>query len=61
MKKALTNFIQERRVGIVTLRNHSLYGDQSKKAKMLREERANGQEWLIDRLESLIEKEAIVF
>jgi hypothetical protein len=55
-KEKIITFIEERRVGIKTLRNHSLYGDQSKKAKTLREERANGQEWLLDNLESIISK-----
>lgn len=52
----ILNFIEERRVGIKTLRNHSLYGDQSKKAKMLGEERANVQEWLLDSLELILDK-----
>lgn len=55
-KSQILNFIEEGRVVVKTLRNHSLYGDQSKKAKMLGEERANVQEWLLDSLELILDK-----
>jgi len=57
MKKKLIKFIADRRDGISILRNHKTYNDQSVKAKMLREERADGQEWIVELLEETFKKE----
>ena len=54
LQEKLKEFIRQSKYGIATLRKHKLYKEQNKRSRELREERADGEEWLINELENLI-------